>query len=132
MSLKVRKNIHLFGGDKNQITIFGVSAGSWSVSAHLLSPLSKELFKRAILKAGAHMYNKDRPVISKEEALNKAKNFAKTLNCPGETWLQCLREKDPEQIQTGFEVVYPIDGTEFLPLTARKALEQGNFNKGWK
>ncbi|CAG2178468.1 unnamed protein product, partial [Oppiella nova] len=30
----VRDNIHLFGGDKDQITIFGQSAGSWSVSAH--------------------------------------------------------------------------------------------------
>ncbi|CAG2122436.1 unnamed protein product, partial [Medioppia subpectinata] len=37
----VRENIHKFGGDKDQITIFGVSAGSWSVSAHILSPLSK-------------------------------------------------------------------------------------------
>ncbi|CAG2120527.1 unnamed protein product, partial [Medioppia subpectinata] len=34
-------NIHSFGGDKNQMTIFGQSAGSWSVSAHVLSPLSK-------------------------------------------------------------------------------------------
>ncbi|CAG2122072.1 unnamed protein product, partial [Medioppia subpectinata] len=37
----VRENIHSFGGDRDQITIFGESAGSWSVSAHILSPLSK-------------------------------------------------------------------------------------------
>ncbi|CAG2114429.1 unnamed protein product [Medioppia subpectinata] len=37
----VRENIHLFGGDRDEITIFGFSAGSWSVSAHILSPLSK-------------------------------------------------------------------------------------------
>ncbi|CAG2113531.1 unnamed protein product, partial [Medioppia subpectinata] len=46
----VRENAHQFGGDKDQITILGGSAGSWSVSAHILSPLSKGLFKRAIME----------------------------------------------------------------------------------
>ncbi|CAG2181058.1 unnamed protein product, partial [Oppiella nova] len=45
----VRENIHLFGGDKDKITIFGESAGSISVSALVLSPLAKGLFARAIL-----------------------------------------------------------------------------------
>ncbi|CAG2110334.1 unnamed protein product, partial [Medioppia subpectinata] len=60
----VRENIHLFGGDKDQITIFGFSAGSWSVSAHILSPLSKGLFKRAIMQSGSVMYNRERPALS--------------------------------------------------------------------
>ncbi|CAG2117207.1 unnamed protein product, partial [Medioppia subpectinata] len=55
----VRENAEQFGGDRDQITILGESAGSWSVSAHILSPLSKGLFKRAIMESGAHMYNKD-------------------------------------------------------------------------
>ncbi|CAG2119446.1 unnamed protein product, partial [Medioppia subpectinata] len=32
----VRENAHKFGGDRDRITIFGMSAGSWSVSAHIL------------------------------------------------------------------------------------------------
>ncbi|CAG2171427.1 unnamed protein product [Oppiella nova] len=59
----VRDNIHAFGGDRDEITIFGESAGSWSVSAHILSPLSKGLFKRAIMESGALMFNKDRPAL---------------------------------------------------------------------
>ncbi len=44
----VNKNASYFGGDKNNITIAGESAGSSSVSALCSSPLAKGLFKRAI------------------------------------------------------------------------------------
>lgn len=44
----VNDNIHVFGGDKNNITIAGESAGSSSVSAICSSPLAKGLFKKAI------------------------------------------------------------------------------------
>lgn len=46
-------NIRYFGGDPNQITIMGMSAGSWSVSLHLLSPITRNLFRNAILQSGA-------------------------------------------------------------------------------
>ena len=45
----VRRNIATFGGDQNQVTIFGESAGGDSVLAHLVSPMSRGLFQRAIL-----------------------------------------------------------------------------------
>ena len=44
----INDNIDRFGGDKNNITIAGESAGSSSVSALCVSPLAKGLFKRAI------------------------------------------------------------------------------------
>jgi len=49
----VRENIAGFGGDPNNVTIFGESAGAVSVATHLLSPLSKGLFHRAILQSPA-------------------------------------------------------------------------------
>lgn len=37
----VQDNIGHFGGDKNSVTLFGVSAGGSSVHAHMMSPLSQ-------------------------------------------------------------------------------------------
>ena len=52
----VQRNIAKFGGDKDNVTIFGESAGGASVHWHMLSDHSKGLFKRAIPMSGVSLH----------------------------------------------------------------------------
>ncbi|XP_054155665.1 carboxylesterase 5A-like [Oppia nitens] len=53
MALKwIKLNIHWFGGNPDNIVLFGESAGAMSIGYHMLSPLSQQLFHRAIMESG--------------------------------------------------------------------------------
>jgi para-nitrobenzyl esterase len=69
----VNKNIELFGGDPENITIFGESAGGHNVLSLLVAPQAKELFHKAISQSGyttstskehAHINNIDHPTFN--------------------------------------------------------------------
>lgn len=49
----IKRNIRAFGGNPNHVTLFGESAGSASVLYHIVSPLSKGLFQKAIMQSGS-------------------------------------------------------------------------------
>ncbi|CAG2116888.1 unnamed protein product, partial [Medioppia subpectinata] len=125
-----RENIHLFGGDPNQITIFGESAGSWSVTGHIMSPQSRGLFRRAIMESGAIYMDKDAGILSKTKALAEAKQMVKVFNCSDDSqWLQCLRSIDPKKLNNYTLLdTYPIYDTDFLPINAQHAFKTHNYS----
>ena len=49
----VRENIEFFGGDPDNVTIFGESAGGKNVISLMVSPLARDLFHRAIVQSGS-------------------------------------------------------------------------------
>ena len=78
----VNNNAIYFGGDKNNITIAGESAGSSSVSALCSSPLAKNLFRRAIGESSS-LVTKTPPHTFREldEALEMGEDIMKEFNC---------------------------------------------------
>jgi carboxylesterase type B len=84
----VKRNIAAFGGNPENITIGGESAGGWSVCAHLVAPGSRGLFNKAIIQSGA--------CDSKPRAQAEAEGveFGQKLGCADAASLvSCLREK---------------------------------------
>lgn len=81
MAIKwVHENIDNFGGDPNLITLVGESAGGISIGLHMLSPITKNLFKRVIIQSGSPMLLNQ--IYSRGPAV--AENFAKKIGCLSE------------------------------------------------
>jgi para-nitrobenzyl esterase len=92
----VQKNIAQFGGDPDNVTIFGQSAGGASVGVQMVSPLSKGLFKRAVGQSGG--VNRGIPLA---EAEKMGVKFAESLGAHSIAELRAKPASEVVKAQTG-------------------------------
>jgi para-nitrobenzyl esterase len=119
----IKRNIAAFGGDPDNITIGGESAGGWSVCAHLVAPGSRGLFNKAIIESGAC----DSIPAAQSEAAGV--EFAKKLGCTdAATMASCLREKPVADVLNAQAPFYVLaDGTPALPTNLLTAVNAGDY-----
>ena len=128
----VRDNIAAFGGDPDNVTIFGESAGGGSVLSLLSAPRAQGLFHRAIVQSGATDLMLDR-----DRARRVLEAFARCAGVDADD-IDALRSLDPAavlaaQAQAAGELFatvgtmpfHPCIDGDVLPSSWQQAAEQG-------
>ncbi|MDP1027562.1 carboxylesterase family protein [Sphingomonas sp. KR1UV-12] len=139
----VRENIAAFGGDPANVTIFGESAGAMAIADLIASPLTKGLFRRAIVQSGHGAMTREVGV-----AQRLVKKLADMLGVtpdragfervpPGERLLDALekvslptaridlRGADGREPVFGISRFIPVHGDDVLPVEPLAALRAG-------
>lgn len=94
----IKENIHNFGGDPDNITVFGQSAGGEVVVELMSSPLAKGLFNKGIIQSGmitSQLLNRSNLYVSKKEAES---NGLKFMNKLGAKNISELRNMDINEL----------------------------------
>nr|XP_053639879.1 pyrethroid hydrolase Ces2a-like isoform X2 [Cherax quadricarinatus] len=137
--LWVRKHAHSFGAHRDKFLLVGNSAGAASVILHLVSPLSRGLFTRAVALSGCSLA----PWSLQTRPQHFAQKLAADVGCPqtpSQALVDCLRLADASTINQVYEKNNLMDGlwlafapvvegdlpNVFLPQSPRSVLEKGS------
>ncbi|XP_012282147.2 fatty acyl-CoA hydrolase precursor, medium chain [Orussus abietinus] len=133
----VRRNVDVFDGSPGNVAIAGHSSGAISVGLHLVSPLSRGLFSKAIAMSGDAVGSVGSPEAEESVVDLVAEKFG-CYRRPTSALMECLRRVDgailvreTADIETWGPIVDAdtVNASEpFLPEHPRDALASGVFN----
>jgi len=134
----VKDNIGAFGGDPDNVTVFGESAGAHAVAALLAAPDAKGLFAQAISESPASGMTR-----SSEVAAEFAARFATLLGARKQDATHALMKASPAELvaaqnrliddgvrdMLGAFPIGPVFGDDYLPLDPVEAMRQGKAHR---
>ena len=133
----IQKNINHFDGTTSNVVIYGHSSGAISVGLHIVSPLSKGKFSKAIAMSGDAISSVRTPELEMPVVDIIANRFG-CFRKPTRKLMECLRRvevsllvKETADIETWGPIVDADTNNSsdpFLPAHPKYILESGNFN----
>ena len=126
----VKENSTSFGGNPDNVTIFGESAGGESVAHMLNSPLAKGLFHKAILQSPANsgqMMHLSQPFLHFDSAENRGLQFVEKVGIKGINQVKQLRDISAEKLMGVLRKQDRLNG--FYPVIDGYVLPKSNFER---
>ncbi|XP_058456715.1 uncharacterized protein LOC131434085 [Malaya genurostris] len=120
----VHENIYLFGGDAENVTLFGQSAGSWSTYLHYLSPNSRKYFHRVICQSGDSCTDYAFQVDPEEKARALARMLGYTGNSDQEVLVTLIKASSTSLMNHQYDVLSPKEQSCPLRFLFRPVIER--------
>lgn len=116
----IKDNIDSFGGDPDNIVLFGQSAGATSAGLHTFSPLTRDIPSRVILQSGSPLF----PKIYFENSLEKSALFALKAGCIHDSHVASEDQPSNKLSKPSLEEYYTLNSVQVVECLKNLSIDQ--------